>query len=365
MILAQIFDETIVAKWKAEALSALAVDITESMFTWCIDEIRYKSKEFQENGVISVYDGDIVKSDVVIPSSLRHALKASVAPLEDLPEESCDWHPGSDGTVLDLVHPSLFPVVYGRTRILRNTLVGLDDCVDKCGEGETLGVPPAEVLMHYSRLGGPWSDPYSRKFQWLPCEVGFESDKIKSVLFINVSPRVPSQLKLHTRIKSYINNLHPKTHGPLYKVIERIIELAIPLWNTTLTPLKPRNYTLPRIKYDGCSYDPDPENFPEEEQPQQLPNETEDEFLDRTEQWVRDTRRVIRPEPGCFEPPRAQNKVDLKREYGDRGLQIIVKLANIHLTPEKPNYGGGTWHVEGQLVRVHLILRSATAHCLE
>lgn len=26
-----------------------------------------------------------------------------------------------------------------------------------------------------------------------------------------------------------------------------------------------------------------------------------------------------------------------------------MKLANIELTPEKPTYGGGSWHVEGQL----------------
>lgn len=28
---------------------------------------------------------------------------------------------------------------------------------------------------------------------------------------------------------------------------------------------------------------------------------------------------------------------------------MIVKLANIHLTPEKPSYGGGSWHIEGQM----------------
>jgi Protein of unknown function (DUF4246) len=167
----------------------------------------------------------------------------------------------------------------------------------------------------------------------------------------------PSLNYICTRIKSYINNLHPKTHKPLYEVIERIIELAIPLWNKTLTPLKPHNYKSPRIDYDGCYYDPDPENFPEEEKPQQLPNETDDDFRVRRHQWVHDTRRVGRPEPGKFEPPGPNSQwsdVDLKREYADRGLQIIVKLANIHLTPEKPNYGGGTWHVEGQMVRVHL-----------
>ena len=45
-----------------------------------------------------------------------------------------------------------------------------------------------------------------------------------------------------------------------------------------------------------------------------------------------------------------EKTVDLKRDYAHRGLQVIVKLANIELTPEKPDYEGGTWHVEGQLV---------------
>ena len=30
-----------------------------------------------------------------------------------------------------------------------------------------------------------------------------------------------------------------------------------------------------------------------------------------------------------------------------RTLQIIVKLANIILTPDEPEYPGGKWHVEG------------------
>ncbi|MFF3570608.1 DUF4246 family protein [Nocardia jiangxiensis] len=35
----------------------------------------------------------------------------------------------------------------------------------------------------------------------------------------------------------------------------------------------------------------------------------------------------------------------------DRGrrLQLIVKLANIHLTPENSEYSGGTWHVEAMM----------------
>ena len=49
-----------------------------------------------------------------------------------------------------------------------------------------------------------------------------------------------------------------------------------------------------------------------------------------------------------FEPS-TECKVDLREEYAEQGLQVIVKLANIELTPEKPNYDGGSWHIEGQL----------------
>lgn len=157
-------------------------------------------------------------------------------------------------------------------------------------------------------------------------------------------------------------------HKPLYEVIERIIELAIPLWNQTLTPLKSRNYNSPRINYDVCEYDPDPESFPEELHPQRLLNETDDDYFDRKDEWAHKLRRVVRPEPGKFVFPRWNSnedgtqlhdemRVDLKKDFSDRGLQIIVKLTNIHLTPEKPNYTGGTWHVEGQLVCVRLLLR--------
>ncbi|KAF7979915.1 hypothetical protein HWV62_40318 [Athelia sp. TMB] len=41
--------------------------------------------------------------------------------------------------------------------------------------------------------------------------------------------------------------------------------------------------------------------------------------------------------------------LNLREDFKDRGLQIIVKLANIHLTPDNSEYAGGTWHVEGQL----------------
>jgi hypothetical protein len=155
------------------------------MVTWCIDELQLKAKIFQETGIITAYDGDVVKSDTVIPSSLRHALKASIAPLEDIPEIYRDWHPGSDNIVLDLVHPSMFPVVYGRTRILKDSVVDLDNCIERCGDGETLGVPsreeaqqPTSDMWGGATVPNDTQDPYSRKYQWLPCDVSFGDDGV-------------------------------------------------------------------------------------------------------------------------------------------------------------------------------------------
>jgi len=71
----QIFDETVSARWRLEALgSAPSIDITEKMVDWCIAELRYKATEFKKTGVITVLYGDVVKSDSAVPTSLKEAL---------------------------------------------------------------------------------------------------------------------------------------------------------------------------------------------------------------------------------------------------------------------------------------------------
>ncbi|TFK66718.1 hypothetical protein BDN72DRAFT_859695 [Pluteus cervinus] len=139
-----VFDEVISKKWKQEALATPGLDVSEKMIDWAIEEARYKFKLplFVEHGAICVYDGDVVKSDTVIPQSVKEALQRAVAPLEDVPENNRDWHPGSNEQVLDLVHPSLFPLIYGKSRILPDSLTSLEDFAKRCGEGVTLPVPP-------------------------------------------------------------------------------------------------------------------------------------------------------------------------------------------------------------------------------
>ena len=155
---------------------------------------------------------------------------------------------------------------------------------------------------------------------------------------------------------SYINNLHPVAHENLYPIIEQIIDYAIPMWNLSLT----KYTTEQRIQYSACEYDVDPEEMPRSEWPQQGINETEDDYYDRLEWWKASVGFVKLPDVDAeFSPPpvghrspekRSNLVVNLKRDFRDQGLQVIVKLANIHLTPESPEYSGGTWHVEGQLV---------------
>ncbi|KOC16275.1 hypothetical protein AFLA70_231g001630 [Aspergillus flavus AF70] len=96
-------------------------------------------------------------------------------------------------------------------------------------------------------------------------------------------------------------------------------------WNTTLTCVG-LNYR--RIPYNGVEREGSGDDSSEDEQSRQV-------------------KTIKVPEPGKFSPPRwNSSKFDLHDEFRDTGLQIIVKLANIELTPEKPEYYGGAWHVK-------------------
>lgn len=148
------------------------------MFDWIIAELRYKADIFKEAGAVTVYNGDVVKSDSKVPESLKKALKSAVKPLEAIPEVYRDYHPESDGKVIDLVHPSLFPLIYGRSRILPDRLIGINDCLENTGLGHR--IPPPSEIDAKSGAGkessSAWSRPaapYSRNYQWLPCEVKF------------------------------------------------------------------------------------------------------------------------------------------------------------------------------------------------
>jgi hypothetical protein len=49
--------------------------------------------------------------------------------------------------------------------------------------------------------------------------------------------------------------------------------------------------------------------------------------------------------PSDFEPVTYEVKQSLHERFKDTGLQVIVKMASIELTPEKPDFPAGGWHV--------------------
>jgi Protein of unknown function (DUF4246) len=174
------------ARWPIHYVPRDESMMTAAMADYCIAELRHKAKGFEDSpsGAIFVFNGDVVKSDKAVSLETKKALQMAVEPLENVPEKRKDWHPGSDERVLDLVHPSLFPLIYGRSRVLAvgEKVTSLEDFARRSGEGDVVPVPdqPGE-----QSVGRRWRrqhfSPYSDKFQWLPCDVDITGDKPRYV----------------------------------------------------------------------------------------------------------------------------------------------------------------------------------------
>lgn len=74
--------------------------------------------------------------------------------------------------------------------------------------------------------------------------------------------------------------------------------------------------------------------------------EFDPEYDDETQKKWEYLRKPVIPEPSFedvdYAPQEGKRLVDKFRESG---LQIIVKMASIELTPEKPEFPFGGWHV--------------------
>ncbi|PYH88705.1 hypothetical protein BO71DRAFT_364855 [Aspergillus ellipticus CBS 707.79] len=321
----KVFDEEITAEWRHEVAQS-GQDVTPKMMDYIIKEMQWKAGVLREKGLVYAFDVGVVRSDTAVSPQLQQRLREAVVPLERIPASQKDYHPGSGGKVVDLVHPSLFPVVYGRTRILPEGRLTTTDCMESIGQGEVIPIPPAEeTKQHWRRNAEDWN-AYSRRFQWLPCDVELPGEG-------------------GCRIVSYINNLHPAKYQPLYHTVEQVITAAIPLWDSCLT--EQRGFLNERIPYPKVEFlpHPDPEPKPRDED-----DADSDEYCERHWDWLQ-SQPIKQPEPGGFSPPTEswRGPVDLRKDFREHGLQVIVKLANIELTAENPDYEGGSWHIEGQL----------------
>ncbi|KAJ7062903.1 hypothetical protein C8F01DRAFT_985972, partial [Mycena amicta] len=268
-------------------------------------------------------------------NDLSALLRAEAAKLED---EEKDWHPGSNGQVLDLVHPSLYPIMYGRTTSTSHAQIE---------------PPYEEGWRSHHDWHSSWApnniamDCVSQKYSWLPSDfaVSDEHDGTPEVRLL--SP--------------YINNLHPTQHGGLYTIIERIVGAFIPMFERVLSQVNGSERDLLRswqqdeapgsgrirmhykhgifigyeMKFVGLSV-PCIWNG---EMRYRKQFESRAQYLDAIE---------VLPEAHEKDNGALQKSII---PYSLRGktIQCIIKLANIHLTPENKDYPGGSWHVEGML----------------
>lgn len=400
----KIQDSDIVARWRTEALEQSPI-MSQQAFDWCIFELKDKAEWLQRTGMIRTLDthSRCIKSDTLLTPDFLDKLKNATRPL--LEQEPKDWHPRSNDQVLDLVHPSLYPLVYGKSHYLAHGSVDLD-----AWHHAAPGAPFPEQTKPPPERG--WRafavDPttlYSYRFQWLPCDVAFKGETGTDV-----------------SIRSYINNLEPTANSALYTLIEQAISLSIEPWNQVLvygdkgrTPLRiectqvewePEDQPawLSEPAYDTANDDLDPDTRAKIDELLAIPDDPElvkymgpfelDEAMAKTGDsllWTarekfNHIRHIVHPEPGdedafqewrdrlsgtynaLLDPDMAYSQdcyeLHLEQSYRDRGLQVIVKLASIELTPDKPQYAGGNWHVEG-MMNEHIVATSILYYDVE
>ncbi|MFD5814295.1 DUF4246 domain-containing protein [Streptomyces sp. NPDC127038] len=294
-------DAGIVARWTQEAL---AQGLTDAQVRYVLAELaHYAALRDERTGVeVSAVDG-VWQSDTLIDDKLATRLREAVRVLEEVPEAEQDWHPGSDGQVLDLVHPSLFCLVR-----------------EASGAPERAWRNPTD---RYSK------HEFSEKFQWLPTDVDVSEDG-------------------EVAFRSYVNNVHPERHRELASVLPDLFARMRPLLENVLTDLRhPRPLRIEADPYGW--YEPQGTEYPVKSA------YTDDAaYAEAVRVWEAaqddwwQNRRPVVPDAPAFSAPETPDesaRVDLR----GRGLQVIVKLATIHLTPDKPEYAGGSWHVEGML----------------
>ncbi len=187
---------------------------------------------------------------------------------------------------------------------------------------------------------------WSAKFQWLPAEFLIHKDG-------NVT------------IASYINSLLPvgDLNSGLYLVLAEIFGKAVPLLNVVLTDLE-KHYLRNRFENDTYRWWPNwrPRLTKELREEEELLYNNQrgvdwkegqrrrQEFKQKVYDWYGQQEMNKLPIPDFNQQEFI--KVPLDTEDGEaidlRGhqVQVIVKIGSIQLTPEKPTFDGGKWHVE-------------------
>ncbi|KAJ2035607.1 hypothetical protein IW146_005952 [Coemansia sp. RSA 922] len=325
--LAGLNNQAVCAVW---AVEANAQGLTDVEFRYVLDELAYYSSLHSpgSNLRLSAADG-VWLSDSLIDAETTQKLKDYVAILENVPDRQIDWYPKGQSCVRLLVDPSLYPLIYRRSKLLFRTgtpsqtefpgsLYNWHKALNRTGEIDTHCYIPypyegvSDQDSDEEQVNGRYVNRYdeyaSDEFSWLPSE--FRVDDNGAVT-----------------IESYINNLHPVRHAALYPVIASVFSKFLPLLEHVIADLVWPCQRRVRPDMDKCyrSYEP-------------MPNTHRD-----YEGW-KERAEFVHPQPEPFvAPKRPANPCKLR---GGR-LQAIVNMSNIELTPDNPVFSGEDWSVAG------------------
>jgi hypothetical protein len=190
----------------------------------------------------------------------------------------------------------------------------------------TVGASVARFVAEEDAAAHHWG--VSKLFQWLPSEVDVDAHG-------------------GARFVSYINNLHPGQHGALYKKLDLCLSRFVPLFERVLGDLAGDEHR--RIPYEGLG--PLHRGAANRGRVAERGTDKNGEITGAIANGDDDLLKVAQPDDDVFCVPEvsAATKMTLPRVVSlkNRRLQVITKIAAIHLTPEKPEYQGGTWHLEG------------------
>jgi hypothetical protein len=133
-------DEKILKKWKEEASVQYFED---SMIQYMLDRLKYEIS-LHKNVIVSPFH-KIFQSDKLIPKELKSKFLKSLKKLE---KNEKDWHPQSKNLVLDLIHPSLFCLVFGRTFVTNEKMNQRDKHPSEWfGVGQVIPIPKKNLIV--------------------------------------------------------------------------------------------------------------------------------------------------------------------------------------------------------------------------
>ncbi|KAJ2507358.1 hypothetical protein IWW47_001141 [Coemansia sp. RSA 2052] len=304
------------ADWAAEAK---AKELTDVEFRYVLDELVYYLSLHSpgSNVRLSAADG-VWLSDSLIDIAMINELKNYATILKSTPSCQKDWHPVGKSHILNLIDPSLFPLIYSRSKLCRQPCASPQAALNPGAPGEF----PGSIYKWHEMLSG--SDYYTpplplwyiqsdlSNFSWLPSEFRVADNGAVT-------------------IKSYINNLHPIKHAAFYLTIASVFSKFLPLLEQVVTDLV--HLRQPRIIPDQSKYYQSDEPKPEDE-----------EYFGHKGCMLFPLHVLVCPQPKPFVAPACPAS-----PYRLCGwcLQAIVRMSSIELMPEMLIYGGKDWSMEG------------------